>query len=128
MDNINNNNILFGGELLHSVQIYWQIIASTLEDARNRFHFDLDNQFVEDLNSLIQIANNNVILYGELLRSQRGQNESHNYENNENLFYYGLSHLLNRNNHFTNTLQNIVREGIPLGVRYFVRFLQKLNL
>jgi hypothetical protein len=126
-NNINNNNP-FPGQLLHSVQLYWQTIGNTLQEVRFNLLNQLSEEFLSNLNNLIQLAHDNSDLYGDYLQNNRDQNMLNNYNNNELLFYHHLSELINQNNIFTHTLQNLVRIELQIGTRYFFQFLDAIGV
>jgi len=116
------------GQLLHSVQIYWNTIGYTLTDVLNRIGINLNQDFVLNVIDAIGTAYTCAELYNPVIIDRNNPVADHNYQNNENLFYEQLTQLLNNNNYFANELQNQVRGELPLGVRYFEHFLYVLGI
>jgi hypothetical protein len=120
------NNFVPNNFLLHSVQIYWQNIANTLQEVKNDLNnnIPLEEQFECDLNNTINTAYECSNLYGLYIHNQ---DYLINYQNQERLFYNQLDSLI-QNHEFLIILQNIVRMNNDEGVRFFVRFLSALNI
>ncbi len=116
------------GQLLHSVQMYWYTIGGTLTDVLNRIGNNLNQDYVLNVIHAISTAYTCAELYHPIILDRDDRVADHNYRNNENWFYEQLTQLLNNNNHFANELQNQVQGELPLGVRYFVRFLDVLGI
>ena len=127
-NNINNNDLLFPGELLHSVQIYWRTIQRILSEVRMCLQNQLSVEFRSNLNNLIQLASDNTDLYGDVIRNNRDQVFINNYHSNELLFYHHFSELINQNNLVHARLQKIVRAELRIGTRFFFEFLETLNI
>jgi hypothetical protein len=132
MDSINASFTFF--PLPHSMQIYWQTIASTLCDVfEDMIHLNqLDEHDIISVTNAIITANTCADLYGEVIRvpiAERQTNKisENNYINNEIVFYNQLITLLLNEDFYTN-LQNVVREEVNIGTRYFTRFLSVIGV
>ena len=112
--------------LLHSVQIYWNSIVYAMETVVTQMENTLSENpaFNEVVNNIIMTAQNCSNLYG---LSIRDKNYRVNYTNNEMLFYYQLTPLI-ENQEFLIHLQNAVNNQLIDGERFFDHFLRTIHV
>jgi hypothetical protein len=129
MNQINSSFTFF--PLPHSMQMYWQTIASSLRDVLVDMSNinELDEQTFGYAKNAILTANSCADLYGNVigLPFEERDIERNNYENCEIVFYNQLIMLLLHEG-FRFRLQNIVREEVSIGTRYFSRFLSAVGV
>ncbi len=129
MNQINSSFTIF--PLPHSMQMYWQTIASSLRDVLVDMSNinELDEQTFGHAKNAILTANSCADLYGNVigLPFEERDIERNNYENCEIVFYNQLIMLLLHEG-FRFRLQNIVREEVSIGTRYFSRFLSAVGV
>lgn len=125
-----NNN-----ELLHSMQLYWLTVASTLNEVKDNLMFGKSSkEQISTVTDAIATAHLCSDWYGATLREkirmnlQYINNDCYNhYCHNENVFYDKLVSLIKDPEIYT-YLQNKVREELSYGTRYFTYFLSVLGI
>jgi hypothetical protein len=122
-------------ELLHSMQIYWLTIASSLNEVKDNFMIEnCSKELISTVTEAIATANMCSDWYMATLHEKSRLNLQYinnicydHYCHNENGFYDKLK-LLIKNPDISSNLQNIVRGELSYGTRYFSHFLSVLGI
>ncbi len=124
MENNSDNQLNY--QLMHSVQMYWNTIAYTINEVKTNMLAEnlINDEFNSQVSELITTAKECSTLFGKSILELEFKTH---YYNSEKLFYHQLKDVITNQN-FLENLQTLVTSENAMGTRYFVAFLYAIGL